>query len=248
LLHGISSSIGASKLVRLLGGWSPVDSDAGGPDVAERMSTWFGPLDAIRLQAVHQAVRVGSAGDARREKASGKQVDAVAQDVQRVRGVLSKAISQDPLALANLKPADEGFGYASYQQRHFELQRQMGQMLGALRDHVRQAVSRISPRLRQLAVLDAAFEELLAEREQALLPTTAALLERRFHQLRSTHRQEQDAAGEPDDPAQWRQPGGWLHTFEQDWRQALLAELELRLEPVAGLVDALRNESGIQKA
>jgi len=35
---------------------------------------------------------------------------------------------------------------------------------------------------------------------------------------------------------------GWLASFATDWRNALLAELDLRLEPVAGLVDALRNE------
>ena len=35
---------------------------------------------------------------------------------------------------------------------------------------------------------------------------------------------------------------GWLASFANEWRNALLAELDLRLEPVAGLGDALRNE------
>ena len=40
-------------------------------------------------------------------------------------------------------------------------------------------------------------------------------------------------------PGWWLQPGAWLHTFCQDMRAVLLAELELRLQPVAGLLDAL---------
>jgi hypothetical protein len=118
----------------------------------------------------------------------------------------------------------------------------MEQLTGALRDHRRQSVARVSPRLRQLAALDASFEQLLAPREHALLPAAIGLLERRFHQLRVAHRQAREATGQSDDPARWREPGGWLATFAQDWRNALLAELELRLQPSVGLAEALRDE------
>jgi hypothetical protein len=250
-LHSTSFS-GLSTLVRVLDPWAPVEAEAPGPDVAERMSQWFGPLDAIRLQAMHQAV-VAAADERKSSKAAPKQAPAVADDLQRVRGVLAKAISQDPLALAGLKPGDpEDAGYGPFHQRHIELQRQMGQMIGALRDHVRQAVARVSPRLRQLAVLDASLEELMAAREQALLPTTTLLLERRFSQLRAAHRQVNEIteeAGALDSRLRGNDgERGWLATFTNDWHNALLAELDLRLEPVAGLVDALRNESGFPQA
>jgi hypothetical protein len=62
------------------------------------------------------------------------------------------------------------------------------------------------------------------------------LLGRRFEQLHQAHR---SALPTPDDPARWLQPGAWLHTFCQDMRVVLLAELELRLQPVAGLLEAL---------
>jgi len=237
----LHSTFGPSRLVRLLGAWTPVEADRSGMDFAERTSLWIGPLDAIRLQSAQQPVRPRPASAARGPAARSQAIAALDEDVQRVRGVLAKAIAQDPLALANLKPSDPDFGYAPFRQRHLELQRQMEQMLTALRDHVRQKVAGRSPRLRPLAELDAALEDVLAVREQKLLPTAAALLERRFHQLRHAHAKAQ-AADTPDDPAQWARPGGWLHAFGEDWRQALLAELELRLEPVAGLLDALRNE------
>ena len=51
------------------------------------------------------------------------------------------------------------------------------------------------------------------------------------------------AGASPDDPARWMQPGGWLARFCADMQRVLLAELDLRLMPVAGLVAALDKES-----
>ena len=72
-----------------------------------------------------------------------------------------------------------------------------------------------------LPVLDQA----LAPRERSLLATVPQLLGRRFEQLHQAHR---SALSTPDDPARWLQPGAWLHTFCQDMRLVLLAELDLR--------------------
>jgi hypothetical protein len=118
----------------------------------------------------------------------------------------------------------------------------MGQMVDALRDHLRHAANAV-PRLRPLAVLDATFEGLLAEREQQMLATVAHLLERRYMQCRAEHLAGIKAAGETPDAAAWRK-AAWLADFAQEWRNALLAELDLRLEPATGLAEALRNESG----
>ena len=180
-------------------------------DFAERMSLWLNAFDAITLQSAHQTVRsVAPAAPA----AVRVRAPDLGEDLRRVRSVLAKAIAQDV--------ETDDTGYAAYQKRHLDLQRQMELMVGPLREHVRLAASRAGARLRQLAVLDAAFEQMLARREQALLPKLPALLKRRYEQLRA------DAA-----PPE---------TFATEWRHALLAELDLRLEPVTGLVEALRNE------
>ena len=42
-----------------------------------------------------------------------------------------------------------------------------------------------------------------------------------------------------DDPATWVTPGSWLEAFCHDTQAVLLAELDLRLKPVAGLIAAL---------
>ena len=51
------------------------------------------------------------------------------------------------------------------------------------------------------------------------------------------------AGAPPDDPARWMQPGGWLGRFCAEMQRVLLAELDLRLMPVAGLVAAVDKES-----
>jgi Protein of unknown function (DUF3348) len=188
-------------------------------DFAERLSLWFNAFDAIHLQALHQGIRgIQSAAPAPARHARTARTANLDEDFRQVRGVLAKTINDGPLA------QDDASTWTAWQRRHQELQRQMEQMVGALREHAREVLAQKSARLRQLATLDAALEQLLVRREQSLLPRVAALLQQRFKQLRS------EAAE------------GWQETFGREWRQALLAELDLRLEPVAGLIDALRNE------
>lgn len=252
------SSFGSSTLVRLLADWTPAQVEPSGLDVAERLSLWVNAFDAIRLQAAHQSIAaMRSAAPAHARK---PRTPALAQDVQRVRSVLAKAIAQEPgpVVEAAHTPADlrrlargaaktgestaDG-GYAPWRQRHLELQRQMDLMLPPLREHVRNALgAQASPRPRQLAALDAVMEQVLAAREQKLLPSVAERMERRFAQLLAAHRQALADSGHDDDPAAWRRPGGWLDQFAREWRQLLTAELDLRLQPVSGLVEALSKE------
>lgn len=211
------STHGSPRLVRLLADSPSQDDDASGMDFAERLSLWLDPLAAIRMQAVLQDVRgIAAAAPARRAAGALDLGEAFTQ----VRGVLARAIAQDPADHA--LPRDPPFG--GYQRRHLELQRQMEQMVGALRERAREVLGQRSARLRQLAALDAAMEQLLAPREQGLLPAAVRMLERQHRQARKD--------GED----------GWEERFTARWREALLAELDLRLEPVAGLLAALRNE------
>lgn len=213
----LRSTHGSSRLARLLDDAPSPDEDASGMDFAERLSLWLDPLGAIRMQAVLQDVRgIAAAAPARRLAGT---LD-LGEEFAQVRGVLARGIAKDPADYA--LPGDAPYG--GYQRRHLELQRQMEQMAGALRERARDVLARHSARLRQLAALDAAMEQLLAPREQGLLPAAVRMLERRY-------RDERKAADE-----------GWEQRFAAHWREALLAELDLRLEPVAGLLAALRNE------
>jgi len=90
---------------------------------------------------------------------------------------------------------------------------------------VRKTLATASPRLARLAALDATLERLLGGREQRLLSGVSAFLKARFEQLRQT------------------QPDHWPEPFEQELQQVLVAELDLRLQPVSGLIDALAQAS-----
>jgi hypothetical protein len=234
----LSSTFGSSTLVRLLAQWTHAGDEAPA-DLGEHLSRWVSAFDAIQLQAALRGIKAMQAQPAGHGEVS-RLGSGLAEAFERARMTLVGAIGQAP-ALPN------EFTYTPYKRRHLELQRQMEQMVSALRDHVRQALARATPQLQQLAALDAALEKVIAPREQALLPTAAAVLERRFAQLRKQHQKDSEAAEAQDDPAGWRQAGGWLHAFEKDWRDALLAELELRLEPVAGLIEATGTELNHQQ-
>jgi hypothetical protein len=161
-----------------------------------------------------------------------------------VRDQQARAIAQAP-ALPN------EFTYAPYRRRHLELQRQMGPGGGRAAPARARCAGLRQPGLHQLAALDAAMDKVVSPREQALLPVAVTVLERRFGQLQAAHLKALNDARQAlpegsdmpdtaaqDDPMLWRRPGAWLHCFEQDWHQALCAELDLRLEPVAGLIEA----------
>ena len=209
---------GHSRLARLIGGHPlPGDEEAGGMDFAERMSLWLGTVDAIALQTAQRDAQAVGAAMVPRAPEAAVSLDG---EFQQVRQVLLRAIARDPAQDAFPLEAP----YACFQRRHLELQRQMGQMVGALRQRAREQMGAHSARLRQLALLDASMEQLLARREQGLLVAAATALERQFKPLHK------EAAP------------GWLASFTTHWQQALQAELDLRLAPAAGLVGALRNE------
>ena len=67
-----------------------------------------------------------------------------------------------------------------------------------------------------------------------------AWLEKHFERLRTADRHACVEAPPPDEAARERQPAAWLDAFCKDMQGVLLAELEIRLQPVEGLLDALR--------
>lgn len=246
------SDFSSSRLVRLVGAWTAAPPPTG-MDFAERLGLWLNAFDAIKLQGTHQVAhqvahqgvqhglraRPAAAAPTARLKAS---VHALQEQVQRVRAALAHAIAQDPLAWA---AADaQGPGYTPFQRRHGELQRHMEQMILPLREQARLSLAAASPRGKALAALDEAMQQMLAAREQSLLAGMPGLLAQRFAQLHAAPEpvrqlalavEGQAPAAAPLDAEQR------LQAFAQDWRLALLAELDLRLEPVAGLVASLQS-------
>ena len=80
------------------------------------------------------------------------------------------------------------------------------------------------------------YGRLLGEPERRLLTSLPALLEKRFAQLR--------AAAVPEDNAQAPAADAgprWQTAFQHELQTTLQAELELRWQPIQGLLSALRS-------
>ena len=243
-------NFGSSRLVRLLAGWCPVDADGTGQDIAQRLGPWLGVREAVTLHATHHTIRsmhVAPAVPAR--KAVCPPVD---DELQRVRAALVQAIQSSGAPVANRRHGRNaatqpdagtatGVAFAPYRKRYADLQHHMELRVAALRAHVRAALSRATPALAQLAALDAAMDQMLAGRAQQLWSTVPVLLERRFEQLRR-QRPQGDGGAQPQTARDlWIPQDEWLVVFGRELQDLLLAELDERMQPVAGLVDAFNN-------
>lgn len=219
-------SSGTPGLIGLLESWSAIEVRPTRPDWALHWSAWLGPLDAIALRGALPAITKATKAVAPRTA----QEPDLSQALQQLRDDVTGFIRQAPTRplpaqarVAGIVQAmpelAEDEDYGSYRQRYLDIQRRMELRIGPFRQHCREVLARTSPRLSQLAQMDVTLEDMLGERAQALLAKLSALLERRFHRYR------QDAALS-------------LAAFEQDFQDALVAELHFRLEPVTGLVEA----------
>lgn len=130
--------------------------------------------------------------------------------------------------------------FASYRRRYFSRQQAMDAAIGPLRSQLRTALTQRSPELARLAAVDAVMEQALGERERTLLSVVPVLLEKRFEHLRLAAQAEATESDPTVPPATEPRAGAWLETFRQDMHSVLDAELDLRWQPIDGLLEALR--------
>lgn len=237
-----------SRLVRALAALAVADVADSKQSFADRLGQWLGFNDAL---ALFSALNAGAAAGG---ESAAVAPGSVAQDYARVRTTLAEAIAADgvfrpgkarialptPLPNASLEEAAD---FAPYHRYYLAHQRDMNASIGPLRANVRAGLARRSAALRRLATLDAVMDQALAARERALLATVPGLLAKRFEHLFRMHQAALAETQAADDAQRWMQPGGWLAVFCRDMQAVLLAELELRLQPVAGLIAALEHES-----
>ena len=246
-------------LIRLLERLSEVEVPESPQAFADRLSQWLGWTDAIALSTAlngSPAPATAPSADARVSPANAEEGECA-----RVRAALTKSIAEDsvfaPLATAVSRrpagraaatpaqapaplPADAAPDFTPYRLRYHARQQAMDAAIGPLREKLRSRLAaRKSPALVRLAAIDAVMEQALGEQERRLLAGLPALLEKYFERLRSQHAAEQ--ADNPDAPtAAASEAAPWLQRFGKDAQGVLLAELELRYQPVEGLLQALR--------
>jgi hypothetical protein len=99
---------------------------------------------------------------------------------------------------------------------------------------VRESVSGFSPALAQLAALDTALGDPISAHTRRIFAVVPRLLQKRFEFLIEQYRQA--SAGNQREQNLWHQTHA---QFRSDMQGLLLAEIDTRLLPVLGLIEAL---------
>lgn len=232
-----------STLTRLLSDLAQVDLPESPLTVSQRLGPWLEWTDAIALSTALQApvpaaqVSPGLAARAAR---------AAADELARVRSTLARAITSDetltaPVAAAD--PADRADpagdaapapDFTPYRLSYGQHQRAMAAAIGPLRQRVRAALGAASPALARLAAMDAVLDEALAQRERHALGRVPALLERHARQLGRPGQVQLDWVSADAGAA----PG--VASLGATVQRVLLAELDIRLKPIEGMMEALK--------
>jgi hypothetical protein len=244
--------LNSSRLTRFLTENAMIDAVPVADDVGQRLGDWLNFRQAIALHAVlHPEPQTASEQPAHQRRVAGMTAEALTRYVGKIRSQLEQSITQGApsgsgLARIDMPPAeldepiDPKTAFEPYRRFYVAHQRQMAVTIQTLRAQVRGHLNPSSPRLQQLATLDAAFENILSEREAVLLGKVAKLHERRFAQTLRLHLKKQ---ADTSDPLTHARSGlalsDWLEPLRQALRTALLAELDTRLQPVMGLLEAL---------
>ncbi|MEC5404404.1 DUF3348 domain-containing protein [Paraburkholderia sp. MPAMCS5] len=257
------TALSGPALIRLLARLVDVDVPESRQSLSDRLSQWLGWTDAIALSSALTGAPPALPAGAR---AFGSAEEA---ECARVRASLVKTITGDSAFATTRRRGPHGAphgasvdtpaapaDYALFRQRYQAMQQSMETGVGNLRGRLRAMLAAKTPAMGRLAVLDAVMERALGERERNLFATVPGLLAGHFERLRDAA---QAAEAPPDNAAQAEsgmaagaesvavaaaaQPsasGAWLDVFRKDMQSVLLAELDVRLQPVEGLLAALR--------
>lgn len=201
----------------------------------QRLSQWLDWTHSIALSTALDGEPAAGAGSVP------PSVSVEEEECALARAALAKAITGDGAKPAPTVEgsADATLDYAPFHQRYRTMQRSMQAATGRLRGRLRDRLAEGTVGMARLAEVDAVMERALSPREQTLLAAVPALLGEHFERLRQ--------AGDSslvDEPASQDKPaaptGAWLDVFRRDMQSVLLAELDLRFQPIDGLLAALR--------
>jgi Protein of unknown function (DUF3348) len=239
------TALSGPALIRLLARLADVDVPESRQSLSDRLSQWLDWTHALALSTALDGKPSAVIADAS-SFGSAEESECV-----RVRTSLAHAIAGAPeLSVSRQRgtehEVDEEAGAASamvdytvFRQRYLALQRSMQAATGNLRGRLRDMLAETSAGMARLAEVDAVMELALSPREQMLLATVPTLLGDHFERMRQAE-QTTLAGTQVSENTPAPAPGAWLDAFRKDMQSVLLAELDVRFQPVEGLLAALR--------
>ena len=247
----------SGRLVQLLSRLAAIDADSHPVGFVESMETLIGFGESMKLAMLHD--EMAAMTHVRSPDPVSCKVlkcDVLDERLALMRGVLESfdagtASTRRKLPRPGGDVANETLlTFEPYLRFYAAHQREFDARIHRLQLRVREALSARSAPLARLVVLDENLRELVSAHTRKSLAAIPNLLGRRFDLLQRTNQgRVPDGSGDPtqtpaiaSDADTAFGADGWLNGFYQDMQDLLLAELDLRLMPVLGLVEAVEEE------
>lgn len=216
-----------SRLIRFLSDLRLAEQDLSYRDFGERLGLLLNFADSILLADTLKALPRQQPVLA---EADGSDLKAVFLRTQAtlVSSVVASCAGADVsnrLRWPTLQPGAAPV-FDLYQRFYVAQQRELDLGVRALRQQVRDALRTVSAPLAQLASLDGVMEDVLWDHSRRFFAVIPRFLQQRFNHLMG------ESVTAP-----------MLHQFRRETQSLLLAELETRLQPVMGLIEAFEQEA-----
>ncbi|MFT5446683.1 MAG: hypothetical protein ACI9DC_001853 [Gammaproteobacteria bacterium] len=244
-----------TRLVRFLADLAVSDVALSHENFTDRLGRVINIKESLRLLAFHDQLSMTP------YEPSSSSCEGLSQEVLRARRTMvqtvvtsfASEVGPARLQLPTLKAdtaLDELAKFQPYHRFYIAHQREFESKIHSLQRRVRVLVSGLSRELAQLAALDAAVWDILSMHTHNQLAVIPQLLGKRFDFLQQDHRSPQTESGTQMGNVRPQaalleirvRPEAWQARFLTEIQGLLLAELELRLLPVLGLVEAVNEE------
>ena len=238
-------SLNSSRLIRALAELEVLGDGYSAKDFGRRFGQLFALTDSIGLSDMHYELTKLRFRPC--EQQACEIIDGFIEQRQALLELVSRNFleGQQHSRVRNRYPAfREGLTpeqlsrFEPYQRFYGALQRQVDFEIQHIQSFVRDGAAGLSAELAKLVLLDSTLSDTLNGHARKLFPVVPRLLGTRFDYLRHQHDQALFDT-EHNQPASWIKTGGWLDQFRLDCYQLLLAEIDIRMQPVLGLIEAI---------
>ncbi len=231
---------GRSRLARVLSNFSEQNLLTPESNLAERLGHLVGVSGSMNLARGLKMLPQSSATGARPDYQEVQKTlldgrSAIVANIVRGFRAEPSAESQNTLpSVASGLRVEALKSFEPYQRFYTTHQIEMAVAIKSLRQQIRQSLTSTSCGMHQLAALDMLIEESLETHIRKLFNTLPKVLEKQFIRCREKYPDLATWSGEDNE---------WLQPFFQDMRELLLAEFDIRFQPLLGLLEALQEQT-----
>lgn len=235
-------SANSSRLVRYLNELSVANTAISPGHFAQRLAQLIDFSASIALAGTHGKLQTlafeptgipGAAAEAEFLRVRAAMMQSVIKSIATGTGP-GRSRLPEPAGLQETDPATACAPYLKFYAAH---QAQLEFKTRNVQSHIRDLATGLSPELARLCALDAALGDTLAQHSRKFFTEIPRLLGQHFEHL--LHENPQPGAEQQENQEAWT---GLHERFRAEMQGLLLAEIEARLLPVLGLIEAINED------